>query len=93
MGGNTSLRSPESSLASSVAVSLLIPDLDSESPYDLPRALDRALTAFIRLVSVQGGWLAVRRGDSLEVGAQWNSPSTKSLVLSFDEHKLLRRMN
>ena len=85
--------SSESSLASSVAVSLLIPDLDSESPYDLPRALDRALTAFMRLISVQGGWLAIRRGDSLEVGAQWNAPSTTDLVLSIDEHTLLRRMN
>ncbi|HSG43498.1 MAG TPA: GAF domain-containing protein, partial [Anaerolineales bacterium] len=83
----------DASLASSVAVSLLIPDLDSESPYDLPRALDRALTAFMRLVSVQGGWLAIRRGDSLEIGAQWNAPSTTDLVLSIDEHTLLRRLN
>ena len=83
----------DSSLASSVAVSLLIPDLDSESPYDLPRALDRALTAFMRLISVQGGWLAVRRGDSLEIGAQWNAPSTANQVLSIYDHTLLRRMN
>ena len=81
------------SLASSVAVSLLIPDLDSESPYDLPRATDRALTAFMRLVSVQGGWLAIRRGDSLEVRAQWNAPSTTDVVLSIDSHTLLRRLN
>ncbi len=53
----------ESSASLSVAASLLVPDLDSENPYDLPRALDRALTSFIRLVSVQGAWLAVRRGD------------------------------
>jgi len=83
----------DSSLASSVAASLLIPDLDSESPYDLPRALDRALTAFIRLVSVQGGWLAVRRGDALEIGAQWDAPSTLDLVLSIDDYTLLRRLN
>ena len=82
-----------SSLASSVAASLLIPDLDSESPYDLPRALDRGLTAFIRLVSVQGGWLAIRRGDSLDVRAQWNAPTLADLVLSIDLHTLLRRMN
>ena len=85
--------SSESSLASSVAVSLLIPDLNSENPYDLPRALDRALAAFMRLVSVQGGWLAIRRGDSLEIGAQWNAPTLIDLVLSIDEHTLLRRMN
>ena len=32
--------------ASSVAASLLVPDLDSENPYDLPRALDRASDFF-----------------------------------------------
>ncbi len=79
--------------SSSVAASLLIPDLNSESPYDLPRALDRALTSFVRLVSVQGAWLAVRRGDSLEVHAQWNAPTCADLVLSIDAHTLFRRMN
>jgi signal transduction histidine kinase len=81
------------SASSSVAASLLVPDLDSESPYDLPRALDRALASFIRLVSVQGAWLAVRRGDSLEVRAQWNAASCTDLVLSIDAHTLLRRMS
>ena len=79
--------------SSSVAASLLIPDLNSESPYDLPRALDRALTSFVRLVSVQGAWLAVRRGDFLEVHAQWNAPACADLVLSIDTHTLFRRMN
>ena len=78
---------------SSVAASLLIPDLNSENPYDLPRALDRALTSFVRLVSVQGGWLAIRRGDSLEVRAQWNAPSCADLSLSIDNHTLLRRVS
>jgi hypothetical protein len=90
---NSASHTSDSSLASSVAVSLLIPDLDSESPYDLPRALSRALTAFMRLVSVQGSWLAIRRGDSLEVGAQWKAPSTLDLTLSIDEHTLLRQLN
>ncbi|NJC95989.1 MAG: hypothetical protein C3F07_01535 [Anaerolineales bacterium] len=79
--------------AASVAASLLVPDLDSESPYDLPRALDRALASFIRLVSVQGGWLGVRRGDSLEVRAQWNAAACKDLVLALDAHTPLRRMS
>ena len=83
----------DSSALSSVAASLLIPDLNSESPYDLPRALDRALTSFVRLVSVQGGWLAVRRGDYLDVRAQWNAPSCADLSLSIDNHTLLRRMS
>src|SRR5258706_900417 len=81
------------SQSSSVAASLLIPDLDSENPYDLPRALDRALVSFIRLVAVQGGFLAVRRGDSLEVRAQWNAASSADQILSIDAHTPFRRMN
>src|SRR5262245_37246669 len=85
--------STDSAASASVAASLLVPDLDSENPFDMPRALDRALTSFIRLVSVQGAWLAVRRGDSLEVRAQWNAPSCANLDLLIDSSKLLRRMN
>jgi signal transduction histidine kinase len=81
------------SQSSSVAASLLIPDLDSENPYDLPRALDRALISFVRLVTVQGGFLAVRRGDSLEVRAQWNAASSADQILSIDAHTPFRRMN
>lgn len=81
------------SASSSVAISLLVPDLDSENPYDLPRALDRALASFVRLVPVQGAWLAIRRGESLEVGAQWNAPSCTDLVLSIEGNSLLRRVN
>ena len=80
------------SASSSVAASLLVPDLDSENPYDLPRALDRALASFVRLVSVQGGWLAVRRGESLEVRAQWDAPSCSDLVLSIESNTLLSLM-
>ena len=80
------------SASSSVAASLLVPDLDSENPYDLPRALDRALASFVRLVSVQGGWLAVRRGEFLEVRAQWDAPSCSNLVLSIESNTLLSLM-
>ncbi|MEO8357291.1 MAG: GAF domain-containing protein [Chloroflexota bacterium] len=84
---------PDASASASVAASLLIPDLDSENPYDLPRALERALASFVRLVSVQGGWLAIRRGESLEVRAQWNAPACADLVLSIEGNPLLRRVN
>src|SRR5215216_918342 len=93
LGMQVEVSTPDVSPSSSVAASLLIPDLDSENPYDLPRALDRALLSFIRLVSVQGGFLAVRRGDSLEVRAQWNAASCADLILSIDSHTLFRRMN
>jgi len=92
-GMNSETSAPDSSQASSVAASLLMPDLNAESPYDLPRALDRALQAFIRLVSVQGGWFAIRRGDSLEIRSQWDAPSCTDLILSIDPQPLLRRMN
>jgi signal transduction histidine kinase len=80
-------------LASSVAASLLMPDLASQNPYDLPRALDRALAAFIRLVPVQGAFLALRRGDELDVRAQWNAASLTDLTLPIETHTLFRRMN
>ena len=83
----------DTALASSVAASLLMPDLDSETPYDLPRALDRALAAFIRLVSVQGAFLALRRGDALDVRAQWNAASLTDLTIPIETHTLFRRMN
>jgi len=84
---------PDTSASSSVAASLLVPDLDAENPYDLPRALDRALASFVRLVPFQGGWLAIRRGESLEVHAQWNAPACADLVVSIEANSLLRRMN
>ena len=59
----------------------------------MPRALDRALTSFVRLVSVQAGWLAIRRGDSLEVHAQWNAPGCAGLVLGIDTNTILRRLS
>ncbi|HJS20060.1 MAG TPA: GAF domain-containing protein, partial [Anaerolineales bacterium] len=86
-------QTPDSAASSSVAASLLVPDLDSENPYDLPRALERALASFVRLVRVQGGWLAIRRGESLEVRAQWNAPSCADLVISIEGNSLLRRAN
>jgi signal transduction histidine kinase len=85
--------SSDVSASSSVAASLLVPDLDSENPYDMPRALDRALASFVRLVSVQGGWLAIRRGDLLEVHAQWNTPASADLVLALDGNSILRRLS
>ena len=35
----------------------------------------------------------MRRGDSLEVRAQWNAPSCADLILSIDDNTLLRRMS
>jgi signal transduction histidine kinase len=92
-GMQVEMPSSDTSPSSSVAASLLVPDLDSENPYDMPRALDRALASFVRLVPVQAGWLAIRRGDSLEVRAQWNAPGCANLVLSVDGNTILRRLS
>lgn len=92
-GMQTEISASDVSASSSVAASLLVPDLDSENPYDMPRALGRALASFVRLVSVQAGWLAIRRGDSLEVHAQWNAPACEDLVLSLDGNTILRRLS
>ncbi|HEY6074084.1 MAG TPA: GAF domain-containing protein, partial [Anaerolineales bacterium] len=91
-GMQVELPASDVSPSSSVAASLLVPDLDSENPYDMPRALDRALASFVRIVSVQAGWLAIRRGDSLEVHAQWNAPACANLILSIDANTILRRL-
>jgi len=92
-GMQTEASTSDVSASSSVAASLLVPDLDAENPYDVPRALDRALASFVRLISVQGGWLAIRRGDSLEVHAQWNAPACADLVLTVEANTILRRLS
>ena len=72
---------------------LLLPDLESESPYDLTRALGRALRAFTNLASAPGGWIAIRRGEHLDVQAQWNHPQAAGLSLAMEEGGVLRRLN
>ncbi len=72
---------------------LLLPDLESESPYDLTRALGRVLRAFTNLAAAPGGWLAIRRGDLLEVQAQWNHPQSAGLSFSIEENVVWRRIN
>ncbi len=70
-----------------------LPSLQTEPPYDMPRALDRVLANFVSLVKPQGAWLAIRRGDTLDVLAQWSEPRVVGLSLPIDSNRLLRRMN
>jgi signal transduction histidine kinase len=70
-----------------------LPSLQTEPPYDMPRALDRVLAIFVRAVKPQGAWLAIRRGDTLDVLTQWNEARVAGLSLSIDSNRLLRRMN
>lgn len=72
---------------------LLLPDLETDSPYNLTRALGRALRAYTNLSGAQGGWLAIRRGEMLDVQAQWNSPQSANLSMSIEDSGIWRRVN
>jgi len=70
-----------------------LPDLQTEMAYDMPSALDRILSNFVRVAKPQGAWLAIRSGDMLEVTAQWNDSRVAGLSLSIESNKILRRLN
>ncbi|MCQ3937216.1 MAG: hypothetical protein DPW18_09235 [Chloroflexi bacterium] len=70
-----------------------LPDLQAGLPFDLPLALDKVLGAFVQAVKFQGAWLAIRRGDLLEIQADWNLPKAKGVSLQIDENPILRRVN
>lgn len=72
---------------------LLLPNLQSEAPYDVTRLLARVLRMFVTRARAQGGWLAIRRAEALEVQAQWNSPQSADAVMPIDENPLWRRVN
>ena len=67
------------------------PAMQAELAYDMPRAVDRVLASFVRVVEPQGAWLAIRRGDILEVAAQRNDPRLFGMPLSLESNRLLRR--
>ncbi len=67
------------------------PSVQAELAYDLSRAVDRVLASFVRLVEPQGAWLAIRRGDSLEIAAQRNDPRLTGTSLSLESNRILRR--
>jgi signal transduction histidine kinase len=67
------------------------PSVQADLAYDLSRAVDRVLASFMRIVEPQGAWLAIRRGDILEVAAQRNDPRLLGLSLSLESNRLLRR--
>jgi signal transduction histidine kinase len=41
----------------------------------------------------QGAWLAIRRGESLDVQAEWNDTKAKGVSMLIDENPILRRVN
>ena len=69
------------------------PGVQVELGDDMPRAIDRVLGAFVRLVVAQGAWLAIRRGDTLDVIAQRNDSHLAGRGFSIESNRLLRRAN
>ncbi len=67
------------------------PAIQAELAYDLPRALDRVLASFLRVVDLQGAWLAIHKGDILDIAAQRNDPKLLGMALPVESNRLLRR--
>ncbi len=70
-----------------------LPDLQSGLASDLPLAIEKILSTFVQAVPCQGAWLAIRRGESLDVQAEWNDTKAKGVSMLIDENPILRRVN
>lgn len=70
-----------------------LPDLQSGLAFDLPLAIEKVLGAFVQTIQCQGAWIAIRRGDSLDIQAEWNDPKAKGLSLLIESNPILRRVN
>ena len=62
-------------------------------PYDLAGSLARILKAFIEAAPCQSAWLAIRRGDALDVLAEWNEPKVRGASFQIDSNELLRTVH
>ena len=71
----------------------LLPDLQSGLAFDLPLALEKVLGNFVQSVPCQGAWLAIRRGDSLDIQAEWNAPKARGESMVIDDNPVFRRVN
>lgn len=71
----------------------LLPDLQSGLAFDLPLALEKVLTNFVQTVPCQGAWLAIRRGETLDIQAEWNATKARGESLVIDENPIFRRVN
>jgi len=70
-----------------------LPDLQSGLASDLPLAIEKVLGTFVQAVTCQGAWLAIRRGESLDIQAEWNDTKAKGVSMLIDENPILRRVN
>lgn len=70
-----------------------LPDLQIGLASEMPIALDKVLHAFVQALSCQGAWLAIRRGEWLDIQAEFNDPKGKGLSLPIDSTPILKRLN
>ena len=68
-------------------------DLMAGLPYDLPGSLDRVLKAFVAIAPCQSAWIGIRRGEALDVLAEWNDPKVKGMSFQIEGNELLKRVN
>jgi signal transduction histidine kinase len=78
---------------SPVVTETIVPAIQEGVPYDLPVALDKMIASIAQQVPCQGAWLAVRRGDTLEIQAQWRSPQCKGVSLSMETNEVLHEIS
>ncbi len=71
----------------------VLPSLLSDLPYDMPGALEKLLKKFVDSVGPQGAWLAIRRGDTLDILVDANDPRAVGISIAIESNRLLRRMN
>jgi signal transduction histidine kinase len=70
----------------------ILPDIQTEMSYDMPRAMERILMNFVRRAAPQGAWLAIRRGDTFDIVSQFNDTNKSGLSLSIDANPSLREI-
>jgi GAF domain-containing protein len=78
---------------SPVVTETIVPAIQEGVPYDLPVALDKMIATIAQQVPCQGAWLAVRRGDTLEIQAQWRTPQCKGVSLSLETNEVLHEIS
>lgn len=78
---------------SPVVTETLVPAIQEGVPYDLPVALDKTIATIAQQVPCQGAWLAVRRGDTLEIQAQWRTTQCKGVLLELETNEVLREIS
>lgn len=77
---------------SPVVTDTLVPAIQEGMPFDLPVALDKMLSTIAQQVPCQGAWLAVRRGEMLEIQSHWRTPQCKGVSLAMDSNEVLQKI-